>query len=57
MVPLPGNDSCFDPEPSLSVYHSIHHMDSDPNLFDFSAPKGDHLEPPPSSHSITTSIY
>jgi hypothetical protein len=32
-------------------------MDSNPNLFDFAAPKGDHLEPPPSSHSIETSSY
>jgi hypothetical protein len=26
-------------------------MDSDPTLFEISAPKTDHLEPPPSSHS------
>jgi hypothetical protein len=32
-------------------------MDSDPTIFDFSAPKGDHFEPPPSSHSIETSSY
>jgi hypothetical protein len=32
-------------------------MDSDPTLFNFSASKGDHLEPPPSSHSIETSSY
>jgi hypothetical protein len=57
MAPLPGNDSCFDPEPSSSVYHPIYLMDSDPTLFEISAPKGDHLEPPLSSHSITTSSY
>jgi hypothetical protein len=54
---LPGNGSCFDSEPSSSVYHPIYLMDSDPTLFEISAPKGDHLEPPPSSHSITTSSY
>jgi hypothetical protein len=32
-------------------------MDFDPTLFVISAPKGDHLEPPPSSHPITTSSY
>jgi hypothetical protein len=32
-------------------------MDSNPTLFDFAAPKGDHLEHPPSSHSIETSSY
>jgi hypothetical protein len=32
-------------------------MDSDPTLFEISAPKGDHLEPPPSSRPITTSSY
>jgi hypothetical protein len=32
-------------------------MDSDPTLFEIFAPKGDHLEPPPLSHSITTSSY
>jgi hypothetical protein len=32
-------------------------MDSDPTLFDFSAQKGDHLEPPPSSHTIKTLSY
>jgi hypothetical protein len=32
-------------------------MDFDPTLFEISAPKGDHLEPLPSSHSITTSSY
>jgi hypothetical protein len=32
-------------------------MDSDPTLFEIFAPKGDHLEPPLSSHSITTSSY
>jgi hypothetical protein len=32
-------------------------MYSDPTLFEISAPKGDHLEPPPYSHSITTSSY
>jgi hypothetical protein len=32
-------------------------MGSDPTLFEISAPKGNHLEPPPSSHSITTSSY
>jgi hypothetical protein len=32
-------------------------MDSDPTLFEISTPKGDHLEPPPSSHSITISSY
>jgi hypothetical protein len=32
-------------------------MDSDPTIFVFSARKGDHLEPPPSSHSIETSSY
>jgi hypothetical protein len=39
------------------VYHPIYHLDCDPILFDFSAPKGDHLEPPSSSHSIETSSY
>jgi hypothetical protein len=32
-------------------------MDSNPTLFDFATPKGDHLEPPPSSHSFETSSY
>jgi hypothetical protein len=32
-------------------------MDSNPTLFDFAAPKGDHLERPPSLHSIETSSY
>jgi hypothetical protein len=32
-------------------------MDSDPTLFEISAPKTDHLEPPPSSHPIKTSSY
>jgi hypothetical protein len=32
-------------------------MDSDPTLFDISARKGDHLEPPPSSHPIKASSY
>jgi hypothetical protein len=32
-------------------------MYSDPTLFEISTPKGDYLEPPPSSHSITTSSY
>jgi hypothetical protein len=32
-------------------------MDSDPTFFEISAPKGNHLEPPPSSHSVTTSSY
>jgi hypothetical protein len=32
-------------------------MDSDPTLFEISAPKGDHLEPPPSSHPIKTPSY
>jgi hypothetical protein len=57
LAPLPGNGSYFDPEPSSSMYHPIYLMDFDPTLFDFSAPKGDHLEPPHSSHSVTTSSY
>jgi hypothetical protein len=57
MAPLPGNGSCFDPEPSSSVYHPIYLMDSDPTLFEIFAPKGDHLEPPPSSHPIKTLSY
>jgi hypothetical protein len=32
-------------------------MDSDPTLFDISAPKGDHLEPPSSLQPIKTSSY
>jgi hypothetical protein len=56
-VPLFGNGSCFDPEPSSSVYHPIYLVDFDPTLFEISAQKGEHLEPPPSSHSITTSSY
>jgi hypothetical protein len=28
------------------MYHPIYLMDSDPTLFEISAPKGDHLEPP-----------
>jgi hypothetical protein len=32
-------------------------MDSDPTLFEITAPKGNNLEPPPSSHPITTSSY
>jgi hypothetical protein len=32
-------------------------MDSDPTHFEISDPKGDHLEPPPSSHHIKTSSY
>jgi hypothetical protein len=32
-------------------------MDSNPTLFDFATPKGDHLEPPLSSHSIETSSF
>jgi hypothetical protein len=39
------------------MYHPIYHMDSKPTLFNFATPKGDHLEPPPSSHSIETSSY
>jgi hypothetical protein len=39
------------------MYHPIYHMDSNPTLFDFSAPKGDHLEPPSSSHPIKTTNY
>jgi hypothetical protein len=39
------------------MYHPIYLIDFDPTLFEISAPKGDHLEPPPSSHSITTSSY
>jgi hypothetical protein len=56
-----GGEACseaeFAPEPSSSAYHPIYLMASDPTLFDFSAPMGDHLEPPPSPHSITTSSY
>jgi hypothetical protein len=57
LAPLSGNGSCSDPEPSSSVYHPIYLMDFDPTLFEISAPKGDHLGPPPSSHSIETSSY
>jgi hypothetical protein len=57
LAPLPGNGSCFDPEPSSSVYHPIYPMGSDPTLFEISTPKGDHLEPPPSSHPIKTPSY
>jgi hypothetical protein len=32
-------------------------MDSDPTLFEISTPKGDHLEPPSSSHPINTCGY
>jgi hypothetical protein len=32
-------------------------MDSNPTFFNFATPKGDHLEPPLSSHSIETSSY
>jgi hypothetical protein len=32
-------------------------MDSDPTLFEISAPRGDHLEPPPSSHPTKTLSY
>jgi hypothetical protein len=32
-------------------------MDSNPTLFDFSAPKGDLLEPSSSSHPVTTHGY
>jgi hypothetical protein len=39
------------------VYHQIYPINSDPTIFEISAPKGDHLEPPPLSHSITTSNY
>jgi hypothetical protein len=39
------------------MYHPIYLMDSNPTLFEISAPKGDHLEPPPSSYFITTSSY
>jgi hypothetical protein len=57
LAPLPGNDSYSDPKPSSSMYHPIYHMDSNPTLLDFTTPKGDHLEHPPSSHSIETSSY
>jgi hypothetical protein len=39
------------------MYHPIYHMDSDPTLFDFSTPKGDHLDPKPSSYPIKTMSY
>jgi hypothetical protein len=57
LAPLPGNGSCFDPEPSSYVYHPTYLMDSGPTLFEISAPKGDHLEPPPSSHPIKIPSY
>jgi hypothetical protein len=57
LAPLPRNGSCLDPEPNPSAYHLIYLMDFDPTLFEISAPKGDHLEPQPSSHPITTSSY
>jgi hypothetical protein len=39
------------------MYHPIYLMDSDSTLSEISTPKGDHLDPPPSSHSIATSSY
>jgi hypothetical protein len=54
LAPLSGNGNCFDPEPSSFVYHPIYPMDSNSTLFDFLAPKGDLLEPPSSSHHITS---
>jgi hypothetical protein len=57
LAPLPGNGSYFDPEPSSSVYRPIYLMDFDPTLFEISAPKGDHLEPPSLSHPIKTLSY
>jgi hypothetical protein len=57
MALLSGNGSCFDPEPNSSVYHLIYPMDSNPTLFDFSAPKGDLLEPPSSSQHIKARGY
>jgi len=58
VAPLPGNGSCSDSEPKLSVYPTIiHHMDSTLTLHQLLAPTGDCLEPPPSSHPISTTGY
>ena len=44
--------------PSYAPYHHNHHnhMDSTP-IFKYSVPKGDSLEPPPSSHPILSNGY
>jgi hypothetical protein len=46
--------------PSYAPHHLHHylpyHMDSTP-IFKYSAPKGELLEPPPSSHPILTNGY
>jgi hypothetical protein len=57
LVLLPGNGSYFDSEPSSSVHHPIYPIDSNPTVFDFSAPKGDLFEPPSSSYPIKTHGY
>ena len=54
---MPGNGSCSYPEPSSSTYHPPTIMNSTPTLYQFSSPKAEDLEPPPSSHPIKSSGY
>jgi hypothetical protein len=56
-VPLPGNSSYSSSEPSSFIYHPPTIMNSSPTLAQFSAPKGENLDPPSSSHPIHTSGY
>jgi len=70
LAPLPGNISCASLEPSLSVYPfafttiltspqtstTTNQMVFTP-IYKFFAPKGDLLEPPPSSHPILIDGY
>jgi hypothetical protein len=57
LAALPGNGSYSSSEPSSSPYHLAITMNSSPTLAQFSAPKGEKLEPPSSSHPIHTSGY
>jgi hypothetical protein len=69
LTPLPGNGSCASFEPSSSEFHfsfyhlfttffflPLYYMYSTP-IYKYSAPKGDMLEPPPSSQPILTNGY
>jgi hypothetical protein len=69
LAPLLGNGSCSRIKPSSSEFHfsfyhlfttffflPLYHMYSNP-IYKYSAPKGDKLEPPPSSHPILTDGY
>jgi hypothetical protein len=69
LAPLLGNGSYSKIKPSSSEFHfsfyhlfttffflPLYHMDSTP-IYKYFAPKGDMLEPPPSSHPILTDGY